>query len=847
MEDTYVIFEAFPELSGKEIEKIEYRSRDNLVREDISVEELMFSVRTSNALHRANIKMISEIVWLTLDEFSEIRNLGAKSRQEIIDYLTKNAIVYCKGDKIDGFADQLYKEIIALIRESRPDYDESSIERALKIAITDNKEQLIQRIGDGEQGFDKGLICDAIKSIIAKSQCMQDVFSSIILSVFSDTQEIVLLSRFYEEIPEIFIYDGMINKCLANLEEDKKVEYLNNGYRLRLPYLNEWIDSLNEKQKLIISMRIQPKTLEECGQELGVTRERIRQIESKALKSKPQLREDDYAYWYMKYDMNADAMNWIFGVENNVYQYLKLAYKVGTIDVEDMIDDSEMNASIYSSYQKYINRNSILIGDEYVKIKRDLICRKLAEQICSEKEISYDEFYDLYLEFLEEHHLNTNPKLLFSSARAFEARLQDSNYILMKYGRRMRYYPIKEYDIEEFVDALHLERYTDVEISTAKILRDNQEIMEEYNIQDEYELHNLLNKTQDVWNADNRYNLEIMRMPFIVFGNADRAKQTVWLLYQIAPVSQEEFGQFYEEEFGVKANTVIANMGKYIYQYYHAGMYRVDQPLLTNEEKEYMLSVAIKDFYFVDELERLFVRQFGKENLSHLNPRTYKELGFRVYAGYLVRDTYASADEYFEKEFTKSDMLDLTNYDARLIYIQISNTVLERLRSNYDLIEYEDKKYISYERFSSVADSITKDTLKAYVEQVLEASGDEKFFTIKSLKRNGFANELHNLGFSDWFNSSLVKNSKKIRYIRTVDSVIFAKTDTQPTLLEFISYVLQKVRKMDIHDFLVYLKEEYGVTLRKDKVTWLIKDSTLYYDSIMEKIYFDKEDYYEDF
>ena len=54
--------------------------------------------------------------------------------------------------------------------------------------------------------------------------------------------------------------------------------------------ISEVLDQLNEREKKVIEMRFglmpdeSDRTLEEIGQELNVTRERVRQIESSAIK-----------------------------------------------------------------------------------------------------------------------------------------------------------------------------------------------------------------------------------------------------------------------------------------------------------------------------------------------------------------------------------------------------------------------------------------------------------------------------------------------------------------------------------------------------------------------------------
>jgi len=89
---------------------------------------------------------------------------------------------------------------------------------------------------------------------------------------------------------EVPVGDESNSKSIADFIEDKSVASpaQNVFGQLRSEKLKKLISTLNEKEQKVILMRFgfdqdQPKTLEQTGSLLGVTRERIRQIEEKAL------------------------------------------------------------------------------------------------------------------------------------------------------------------------------------------------------------------------------------------------------------------------------------------------------------------------------------------------------------------------------------------------------------------------------------------------------------------------------------------------------------------------------------------------------------------------------------
>ena len=53
------------------------------------------------------------------------------------------------------------------------------------------------------------------------------------------------------------------------------------------------------------------------------------------------------------------------------------------------------------------------------------------------------------------------------------------------------------------------------------------------------------------------------------------------------------------------------------------------------------------------------MREFPDADAERLTPYALKTIGFHVYTDYIVRDTYASAVEYFRSVLTSRDVLDM--------------------------------------------------------------------------------------------------------------------------------------------------------------------------------------------
>ncbi len=830
-EKRLVIDQIYSEYKGMEIDSIQYRESDGIYQDDIPMENIgELSVRTYNCLNREGLKNIGDVAKYEYDKLTQIPGLGKKSIDEIIEFLRNNTRVTFNDEqqkKIDGWCECFKKTY---------DYEENEKLRFITNAIFKNIEEYMSTHSERDDSFgDEILNKDNVKERV----------KDFVFNYISDNIN-VSMEDIKSQLAPVFFEKGIIDDAINKLLLENLIEVEGNLYRKRLTRLTEWIESLKDNHKETLKARFNGATLEECGELLGVTRERARQIIQKAYKKKPLLHEDDYRYWFEKYDYKEDEFEIIFNENKAVYYYLKEYYKKGKQELEEMTWDNHLNGELYRNLLKILNRQKVVIDGDYVDIKREIICRKLAEVYCSDEERTFSDFYNYYMNFLQKNNLEENEKLLFPSERAFEARVADSQYVLLKYGKRMRYYPINEYDIHELVNQLKLDQLKNIEVSTLKIYRDNEELMREYNIEDEYELHNLLKKTQDIWNEANKYCCNITRMPLITFGEADRNKQAIDLLFQVAPCSIEEYSEFYEVEYGMLSQTVMANITPIIAEYYHDGYYQINQPLLEDEEFAYLQEVLTKRFYLIKDIQDIYLQKYDRSTIDRVNPRTLKMLGFKVYVDYVVSNNYQSAYDFFVEQLLENDTVDYRRLeDGKLTYIQISNGALDDLRRDYSLLEYEDMKFITFDKLHEVNDEITKEMLQDYAKEAIKYD-DEKYFTVQSLKKNGFSSKLHNIGLGEWFNACLIRNYPGIRFIKTGGNIVFRKGDRQISTVDFFRFVLNRKIKMDIYEFISYIKKEYAVDLEKEKVINWVKDTELYYDSIMEKIYVSKDYYYDE-
>lgn len=118
---------------------------------------------------------------------------------------------------------------------------------------------------------------------------------------------------------------AILEELLRALEADGRITVGEDVIRRRYPTVREYANSLPDgRNKEMLLCRLEGKTLDEVGKCFdGVTRERVRQIVSRALEKRPLLHEDQYRYAYDTYSFSPEDFSLAFGEPPSAYIYLE--------------------------------------------------------------------------------------------------------------------------------------------------------------------------------------------------------------------------------------------------------------------------------------------------------------------------------------------------------------------------------------------------------------------------------------------------------------------------------------------------------------------------------------------
>ncbi len=478
----------------------------------------------------------------------------------------------------------------------------------------------------------------------------------------------------------------------------------------------------------------------------------------------------------------------------------------------------------------------LIVGDRRIKLIRTSIEKYIIETMCIE-EVTFEEFLGMYRDFITKYALSDHKNLgnTEGSQRTFENFVASSHLVLWKQNRRFRYYNIDAGDYTELFDTLGLDRYKNVHYSALKFFNMYPELMERYDIRDEYELHNLLRKLCE--NTDNSC-IQFNKMPMIEFGEFDRDEAVRSLLFSLAPISIDDLAQVMYDEYGIKPATVKSNWFSAISDYYIDGMYVTTSEPLPQEHYDTLKKLLTDDFYYISEIQDIYRNTFPNAYISLISPYNLKKLGFTVNSTYVISDRYSSARKYFTHILSCRERQDISGYAKRYTGIVSFSDNLSKLKDNYTVIEYEPYKLINAKGCSKLG--ITLKKIRKFCDEVCEFVDEGIFFTMELLRSQGFTGCLDSTGFGNWFFSSLLREDGRFNYQKMGSTVLFVKGDTAINRTLFITTFAGGGERIPINKLKSGIYNIYGIRVSRWDIINALEQGGYVFDSDADEIVLEK-------
>ncbi len=794
---------------------------------DCLIESDDVSQRTYNVLRRIGIQSFRELAEADYQEIKDVHGLGELSVNEMLTIVkqrtkmqSQRRVVVEDLEKINRLVDKIEIFLSDCIDGKFDETMRTILFNSVANHCVDS---------NGNVAFDEEKVRDILHSEEIKELVKGSIYANAGDNVYAQVTCDDIKKAFYK-------FDRIESGYLAGILREMmsaKMIMEKNGfvYKYKMPFRN-WLLELNENEKIAVSLRCTGCTLEEVGNELGVTRERARQVISKGLRKRPELFEDGYRYLFEKYSFTDKEFEVLLGVNYEVINYLKLVCGKRTAfhDVQDLITDTELPQICKERAVETFKDSFLFVSGKLLPLKREAILEWVIKKYYSESDCTITELESFYYDFLEENGLQNNEKLKFPSHHAFEARVIDYPYCVLKYGKRIRYYDTDALDINSFVNMLNLERYEGLEISTLKLFVDNVDAFEDFDIRDEYELHNILRKQSTYLR---KLNVTIERMPFISIGKADRFKQVKELLYQLAPISKEDLAMEYEVRYGVKKETVLANFLGEIDVYLNNGIFDVAQPELSISEFKQLEDLLVDDIYMWGEIVGLYEKTIGGRSVDAINAMTMKKLGFKVFSEYVIRDTYPSADAFFTELLTKNSQIDVSKLKPGVRSVQAFYVSLYNLRDELELIEIEKDHFVRFDYFSERVVECTKEDLRDIGKRILDSRSAE-VFSVKNNEIGESINRFAGIINNVYFLNSIIRVQEAVKTNILGEVCVVARNGRDASLLGIMLELLRSKKFYRISELVDAVYDAFGVSTDKYKVVYLLsQEETVEVDSIM--------------
>ncbi len=631
-----------------------------------------------------------------------------------------------------------------------------------------------------------------------------------------------------------------LEKCLSYLIEREEIEAISdNLYRNKNIFVNqslsEVIDSMqDEMAKQIVVRRLYGERMEDIGSSLRLplSRGRVGQIFHNEINCFPPVKEDIYVDLLSKYGLDKETFYEITGAMEPTWGYIHHRFSEQLDQAKIALSGSVLSRMVSKELcvnskklHAYMEKHYLHLYDRWIS-KEDR--SELLEATCrgfdgyfqkSDVEKRFNKILNQYLpEKYEEWKMDDFRVQLIAR----------QGYLVHSPKRGSRYRVISENLVRSIMDEVNISQYMDTIVSTKKIFEENIDVMEKYDIRDQYELHSLLRTGNEKYNIhDNQ--MEVSRMPMLQFGNGQENEIVKAELVNRAPIDVDDFARIMAVKYGYDVGSFISYLRRNFNVYIDENRIEVaDASVLESHDYKILKGILHQDFYFSEDFEKLLRQQHLTTKL--MDPYVLKRLGYKSYVGYILKDPY-SPGKYFEKWIIEH----ISEIENRHLEISSFQVALSRLEEQMRIFEWEKNKYVTLESLET-----SKEELDGFVENILNVLEEGQYFTEYYLAQMSYIDQ----PLSNTFYKSLFKGNPNIQTTSLGNTWLFKKSARPSNVKDFLLQVVSGNPGITITGCITYLKRWYNISITRRTLQEKILESGLYYSLDTEKIYLEKPSAY---
>ena len=320
------------------------------------------------------------------------------------------------------------------------------------------------------------------------------------------------------------------------------------------------------------------------------------------------------------------------------------------------------------------------------------------------------------------------------------------------------------------------------------------------------------------------FEINCRRVPVIVMGEGSEEYQAIQLLKEISPIDVQAYYEAYEERFGVKKESAQGNrtISGVLANYYTEGLYTINiQAIDKKDVAAFKETLSIKNFWFIDELEREFEKICIHSSTDAFNGATFKKLGYILNIGYAYSDRYSSVINYFDAELFSADIVDLNELDRRLVNLSVFKSVLYKKKMDLEYIEVAPKILMSISQVKYVY-GINISDVKKLQEWVLNC--EDKYYNAHSLwdklSKTGLSEKLQN---NEWMCTCIFRQQEVVASLQVAGGIILCRECSELNFGLICKWLVEKNGRMTIQNLVSLFNDTFSTRVPVTKIAEKMK------------------------